>query len=912
MPACNVTFNKNTSIFDMEYVLFDNKQITYSNSGKFFEQSSGILHEYTPEMRAMNADFAAKYEVDERANYLFILQYSGRTMSRDAAGFMPRGSQFGYIFTKDFGNDKEILQTVAHELGHGRLLLKHTFDKDYQLPQAGTDNLMDYTPLATHLAKWQWDLASDPGIAQGVFDRDEDAMMVNTSIHLALTPDGNLIDKFYVLENGKEREIVAALLVSRGQYTIRKLQYNSTNYEWNTSAKAYINGADKIIVRKDGKKPDKVNLFQHTGEKCDYLYTEIEWTEKDENSSDIAQTVLSKFSENTRWIPYPYSNRDISCETDFIKDILNEDRTECAGEDVDAGDRLLRENLYQTDPVHLVNIVNSVCLSSLRKLAYDEKITLFTAIARQEELKEYSELALLRLMNALYTEDYKAFYQLLESDGNQLIKHLIDEIDDVSIYFWTDKNNYTNFIGALITMFAIAPEAYLERFHEAGDEKLLGQVFNLHPMPFASSREENSLIKPLNEFRYTGLYNGESGSISIYRKERIALKSSGIYGTVPYWTSDSDAVWPDISPLTPILVTTDRELPLVETALEGGNISGNYYIVPAIFLKFKGDKGFNEAMESAAMITLDAAIIAGSGGVALATKVHWARRIWALAEVATAVTHIGLETGAITNEKIREVNDIFYMAMGVIGIKNLGKGVVHFTQNLPNNVKTLIRENKSIRNLILSKYLEYRIAITKLKNSDEWVDLPAVVRQQIIPQDQSFITLADAKNIPNDKWGVSNDAFLSGKTSEEILSATIGSRPAPETYLRADYIAEQLAKFDDGIVRFTTKSKINQYGTLGSNEAFVIPASEYNKLRIETGNNLSVIEQRLGLNPGDLTNDDVVIAFIKRVDIGEIKIPSGNEGGAIPGLWLPGGKTAGGYSEAIVDLSNKNIPYVNY
>jgi hypothetical protein len=100
------------------------------------------------------------------------------SQKRDAAGFMPRGSQFGYIFTKDFSSDKEILQTIAHELGHGRLLLKHTFDKDYKLPQAGTDNLMDYTPLATHLAKWQWDLASDPGIAQGVFDKDEDGMMV--------------------------------------------------------------------------------------------------------------------------------------------------------------------------------------------------------------------------------------------------------------------------------------------------------------------------------------------------------------------------------------------------------------------------------------------------------------------------------------------------------------------------------------------------------------------------------------------------------------------------------------------------------------------------------------------------------------------------------------------------------------
>jgi hypothetical protein len=85
-----------------------------------------------------------------------------------------------------------------------------------------------------------------------------------------------------------------------------------------------------------------------------------------------------------------------------------------------------------------------------------------------------------------------------------------------------------------------------------------------------------------------------------------------------------------------------------------------------------------------------------------------------MAEVATAVTHIGLETGAITNEKIREVNDIFYMTMGVIGIKNLGKGVAHFAKNLPNNVKTLIRENKSIRELITAKYLDWQIAITNI------------------------------------------------------------------------------------------------------------------------------------------------------------------------------------------------------
>jgi hypothetical protein len=156
----------------------EEKGYFYSGESMFFEKSSGLLHEYTPEMRAMNADFAGKYDIDEKTNYLFILKYSGSDKpERDAAGFMPRGCQFGYIFTREFGSDREILQTIAHELGHGKLLLKHTFDKDYGMVQGTTDNLMDYTPAATHIAKWQWDLCSDPGIALAVFERDEDAML---------------------------------------------------------------------------------------------------------------------------------------------------------------------------------------------------------------------------------------------------------------------------------------------------------------------------------------------------------------------------------------------------------------------------------------------------------------------------------------------------------------------------------------------------------------------------------------------------------------------------------------------------------------------------------------------------------------------------------------------------------------
>jgi hypothetical protein len=77
----------------------------------------------------------------------------------------------------------------------------------------------------------------------------------------------------------------------------------------------------------------------------------------------------------------------------------------------------------------------------------------------------------------------------------------------------------------------------------------------------------------------------------------------------------------------------------------------------------------------------------------------------------------------------------------------------------------------------------------------------------------------------------------------------------------------------------------------------------------KTGGDLSLIEKELALKEGTLTGDNAVIAWIKKEDFSDIKMPSGREAGANPDLWIPGGKTAnGGWSEAVMDLSNPDIP----
>jgi hypothetical protein len=540
-------------------------------------------------------------------------------------------------------------------------------------------------------------------------------------------------------------------------------------------------------------------------------------------------------------------------------------------------------------------------------LSYQEKTALFVRIAGQESLKENSELALLRIMNALYTSDYQAFYKLLEDNNNELIRHLVNEIDDASVWFWTDKSNYTNFIGALVTLFNQNAESIADRW-VANDDDFTQRVVNLNPTEY--SRDVSSVFQSYTDKYNNGEYDGNTGNITLYDVYKTITVGTPMLeqNSVNYESKKEKLA--ELSPLTPVIIIPEQgKIPLLQAALDSYDFGNGAYVVPAIFLKYNADKIRNDYIEKGIVVTLDVATIAASGGTAIATKVHWVRRAWALMEVGGAMGDI-IVNAANTSPELKPAIDAYNMVMSIIGANNIKKSVVNFARELPANVKTLLQENKNIRSLIAAKYLDYRIAITRLKNSDNWAELPVDVRQQVIQQEKTFILLADAQNLP-DNWGVSRSVFINGKTSEEILTITKGSRPLPETYLDATYIRQHLAKFDEGIVRFTTKSNLRKYGTLGSDECFVMPKSEYDKLLSETRNDFSLIEKKLGLNQGDLSNDDAIIALIKRIDVGEIKMPSGNEGGAIPELWLPGGKTTGGYSEAIVDLSNENISYEN-
>lgn len=139
---------------------------------------------------------------------------------------------------------------------------------------------------------------------------------------------------------------------------------------------------------------------------------------------------------------------------------------------------------------------------------------------------------------------------------------------------------------------------------------------------------------------------------------------------------------------------------------------------------------------------------------------------------------------------------------------------------------------------------------------------------------------------------------------DEILSLKKGKRPEPSDYMSSEQISAHLALFDEGAVRFTSRQGVYEYGTLGPDGGFVMPKKLFSQLIEQSDGNMRIIENKLGLEQGYLTNTDTAIYYIPRNEIVNLRLPSGNETGANKN-WIPGGYTSGGIPEAVMDFSNQ-------
>ena len=135
-----------------------------------------------------------------------------------------------------------------------------------------------------------------------------------------------------------------------------------------------------------------------------------------------------------------------------------------------------------------------------------------------------------------------------------------------------------------------------------------------------------------------------------------------------------------------------------------------------------------------------------------------------------------------------------------------------------------------------------------------------------------------------------------------------GARPDPSDYLTKEYIDSHLAKFKDG-VSCLALDNAKKYATLGRQDGlFVLPKNEMDKMLARTGDNIAKIEKELGIPAGNWmrnTIEDSKPQSVIRIDINanqisNLRIPNGNEIGA-NSMWIPGGYTINGVSEAVID-----------
>ena len=141
----------------------------------------------------------------------------------------------------------------------------------------------------------------------------------------------------------------------------------------------------------------------------------------------------------------------------------------------------------------------------------------------------------------------------------------------------------------------------------------------------------------------------------------------------------------------------------------------------------------------------------------------------------------------------------------------------------------------------------------------------------------------------------------------EAIDKEISPRPKPERYLHPDYLEAHKHQFDNGAIKiqkFMPQEDGFNNGAIGSNKdhvAFVMPKDVGETLIDVSKGNPRLLEDLLGLHPGDLGDAPVAID-IPYDSIKNLKVPSGNEASAFKGYWKPGGRTyPGNMPEAVIN-----------
>ncbi|MDG9670409.1 RHS domain-containing protein, partial [Hahella sp. CR1] len=162
----------------------------------------------------------------------------------------------------------------------------------------------------------------------------------------------------------------------------------------------------------------------------------------------------------------------------------------------------------------------------------------------------------------------------------------------------------------------------------------------------------------------------------------------------------------------------------------------------------------------------------------------------------------------------------------------------------------------------------------------------------------------------------STEAAKSYQKMKEVEAMSKPNRPAPSTYLPQSYIDAHIAKFkQEGSAFIAVEGWIRSplYQNLPPRK-FVGLRSEMDQI-IEkyeaSGKDWRILRDDLALGDVDLSGEKILYVTVSPDDPRfSYDIPDGNEAGAYPNEWVPGGKTKGGATEAAL-VGSENISHKN-
>lgn len=380
----------------------------------------------------------------------------------------------------------------------------------------------------------------------------------------------------------------------------------------------------------------------------------------------------------------------------------------------EAKDQKFEKLIQVTDPDALSEICSVLTPADYQSLSLDHRKHILSTLVKDGMHDHYlfsnnEEGIALRVLKSVSTPaDSKGILDYLEnttSNKTALVKLLNDKIDDAFLMGLVGDKNYTGLMKVISKLISSSSD-YTSRIDD------LVSAFNKRLMVWGITQESVGAI------RVEDIEFNDNGKISSTRKELVSISyedGPSRYGEFSIVRKEdwSDLESSELSPFDLIIFVNKTDLSAVNFATESA--TGQYIIVPAIYLPFAKQKGWNSTVNSLIINTADIVVILSSGGTAaVASGISKARRAWLAFEALNAAVNLTINlSGVASDPKMKDAVEIYNSVTMVLAIGELSYGGVKKLSAIMDQTKAL----PSVKALFIAQVEKLSSALSKIDGS---------------------------------------------------------------------------------------------------------------------------------------------------------------------------------------------------